>query len=67
MTQLTCGSRCRCGLSWNDLNDFDLIHAACALAHYLVPVTNNVKHFHGFKAYNSRTGRRNIAEVQFLH
>jgi predicted nucleic acid-binding protein len=27
------------------LDDFDLILAACALAHDLVLVTNNVKHF----------------------
>lgn len=29
----------------NPLDDFDLILAACALAHDLVLVTNNVKHF----------------------
>jgi predicted nucleic acid-binding protein len=44
MTRSTCGFRCRSDLSWNDLDDFDLILAACALAHDLVLVTNNVKH-----------------------
>ena len=34
------------------LDDFDLIIASCALAHNLVLVTNNMKHFHRIEGLN---------------